>query len=188
KLARQWGAAHTFKADAPNLPKKIAAASQWLDAAVLTIPNAPSVTEALRTVRGSGKVLLFAHTRAGEVGETDFSRICLEEKDLIGSYSADFTLQAEVARLVFSRQLDVRPLITHQFPLKSTAAAIALASQPTAASMKVVVNQHLARDIHALKKVQKNPKKTFTTLSGKANMTPDAKKEHIRQKKTAKNG
>jgi L-iditol 2-dehydrogenase len=67
------------------------------------------------------------------------STICLDEKDLIGSYSSDFTLQAEVARLVFTRRLDVRPLITHHFPLAETAQAVALAAHPTAESLKILV-------------------------------------------------
>jgi L-iditol 2-dehydrogenase len=65
--------------------------------------------------------------------------ICLDEKDLIGSYSSDFTLQAEVARLVFSRRLDVRQLITHYLPLIETNKAVALAAQPTSDSLKVMV-------------------------------------------------
>jgi len=65
----------------------------------------------------------------------------VDEKDVIGSYSADFELQDEVARLVFSRKLDVRRLITHQFPLAHTAAAVELAAHPTADSLKVVVVQ-----------------------------------------------
>ena len=69
----------------------------------------------------------------------DLASICLDEKDLIGSYSSDFTLQPEVARLVFSRQLDVRPLITHYFPLAETAAAVALAASPTPDSLKILV-------------------------------------------------
>ena len=78
----------------------------------------------------------------GEVGRglsLDLASICLDEKDLIGSYSSDFTLQAEVARLVFSRRLDVRPLISHHFPLEQTPDAIALASRPTPDSLKIVV-------------------------------------------------
>jgi L-iditol 2-dehydrogenase len=71
--------------------------------------------------------------------QIDLATICLDEKDLIGSYSSDFTLQAEVARLVFSRRLDVRPLITHHFPLEETAEAIALAAQPTSDSLKIMV-------------------------------------------------
>jgi L-iditol 2-dehydrogenase len=58
---------------------------------------------------------------------------------LIGSYSSDFTLQDEVARLVFSRRLDVRRLITHHFPLLQTAAAVQLASRPTPSSLKIMV-------------------------------------------------
>jgi threonine dehydrogenase-like Zn-dependent dehydrogenase len=41
--------------------------------------------------------------------------------------------------LVFRRQLDVRPLVTHRFPLAETAAAIALASRPTPDSLKILV-------------------------------------------------
>jgi L-iditol 2-dehydrogenase len=48
-------------------------------------------------------------------------------------------LQDEVARLVFSRRLDVRPLISHRFPLEQTAAAIALAARPTPDSLKILV-------------------------------------------------
>ena len=67
----------------------------------------------------------------------------MDEKDLIGSYSSDFTLQAEVARLVFSRRLDVRPLITHYFPLAETAKAVALASRPASDSLKILVRSDL---------------------------------------------
>jgi L-iditol 2-dehydrogenase len=63
----------------------------------------------------------------------------VDEKDLLGSYSSDFTLQREVARLVFSRRLDVRQLISHRFPLEQTAAAVQLASEPTEDSLKIVV-------------------------------------------------
>ena len=69
----------------------------------------------------------------------DLASVCLDEKDLLGSYSSDFTLQDEVARLVFSRQLAVRSLITHRFPLEQTAEAVALAAHPTPDSLKIIV-------------------------------------------------
>ena len=97
------------------------------------------VREALGSVRGGGQVLVFAHTKRGAETPVDLATVCVDEKDLIGSYSADFRLQAEVARLVFSRKLDVRRLITHQFPLDQTAAAVNLAAHPTPDSLKVVV-------------------------------------------------
>ena len=51
------------------------------------------------------------------------------------------TLQGEAARLVFARKLDVRPLITHRFPLERTAEAIQLAACPHSGSLKIVVAQ-----------------------------------------------
>ncbi|HEY1662355.1 MAG TPA: alcohol dehydrogenase catalytic domain-containing protein [Verrucomicrobiae bacterium] len=78
---------------------------------------------------------------AGPGLELDYASICLDEKDLIGSYSSDFTIQDEVARLVFSRRLDIRPLITHHYPLEQTTGAIALAAKPTEKSLKIIIQQ-----------------------------------------------
>jgi L-iditol 2-dehydrogenase len=134
---------------------------------VIAVPSDAVVKQALQLVRSGGQVLLFAHTRRagssslsaagggegrGEVAapvsqittprfDLDLASVCLDEKDLLGSYSADFTLQAEVARLVFSRQLDVRPLISHRFPLEQTAAAVRLAAHPTPDSLKILIRQ-----------------------------------------------
>jgi len=81
---------------------------------------------------------MFAHTRRDERLELDPAAVCVDEKDVLGSYSADFTLQREVARLVFGQRLDVRPLITHRFALEESVAAIALAARPTEPSLKIV--------------------------------------------------
>lgn len=113
--------------------------TRGLDAAVLAVPADAALRQAVELVRGGGQILLFAHTKRGAMTELDLAQVCVDEKDLIGSYSADFTLQEEVAELVFSRKLDVRPLITHRFPLEQTAAAVALASKPAQDSLKIVV-------------------------------------------------
>jgi L-iditol 2-dehydrogenase len=132
-----------------------------LDSAIIAVPSDAAVAQALQLVRGGGQVLLFAHTKRGDgrwqmadgvqhstapnshlptpISQIDFASICLDEKDLIGSYSADFTIQHEAARLVFSRRLDVRQLITHRFPLEQTADAVALAANPKPDSLKVLV-------------------------------------------------
>jgi len=100
-----------------------------------------SKRKAQELVRGAGRVLLFAHTRRGTRAELDLSTICVDEKDLMGSYSSDLTLQAEAAQLVFTRRLDVRALITHRFPLERAAEAIQLAAQPKPGALKIVVAQ-----------------------------------------------
>jgi L-iditol 2-dehydrogenase len=162
QLAKKFGAKWTELAQSPNskvqsqVRKTLGFGQRTLDAAVLAVPSDAALEEAFRRVRGAGQILLFAHTKrpspnprtqesknpslpTSGLCSADLSRICVDEKDLLGSYSADFTLQREVARLVFSRQLDVRGLITHRFTLSETAAAVNLASHPTSESLKIIV-------------------------------------------------
>jgi L-iditol 2-dehydrogenase len=143
KLARRFGAPHALRADAPDLPAQIhrLTRGRGLDAAVIAVPVDAAVQQALTLIRGAGQVLLFAHTKRGAVAPLDYSSVCVDEKDLLGSYSSDFTLQPAVTRLVFTRKLDVRPLVTHRFPLAETAAAVTLAAHPQPNSLKVVVEQ-----------------------------------------------
>jgi L-iditol 2-dehydrogenase len=137
ELARSFGAKMVFQ---PNHRSEIMARKS-IDAAIVTAPSDAAVLQALDQVRGAGQLLLFAHTKRGAEISIDVSKICVDEKDIIGSYSSDITLQKEVARLVFSRKLDVRKLISHRFPLPQTSHAIALAANPTAESLKIVVVQ-----------------------------------------------
>jgi L-iditol 2-dehydrogenase len=101
--------------------------------------SAPFSLSAAGGGEGRGEVANFRSHLPSPDFTLDLASVCVDEKDLLGSYSSDFTLQREVARLVFSRQLDVRPLISHSFPLEQTAAAIQLASRPAADSLKILV-------------------------------------------------
>jgi len=162
KLAKKFGAKWTQKpevkgqnseAGTPSSILHPRSSAVRLDAAILAVPSDAALEDAFQRIRGAGQILLFAHTkRASPVTDQsanppvasglfglDLSRICVDEKDLLGSYSADFTLQREVSRLVFSRQLDVRSLITHRFPLEQTAAAVDLAAHPQPESLKILV-------------------------------------------------
>ena len=141
RLARQWGDQWALRADAPDFADQVRRLTKrtGLDAAVVAVPVDAVVLQAQDLVRGGGRVLVFAHTRRGVATELDLAKICVDEKDLLGSYSSDVTLQKQVARLVFSRQLDVRALVTHEFPLEATAAAVALAAKPQPDSLKVMV-------------------------------------------------
>ncbi|HVY71929.1 MAG TPA: alcohol dehydrogenase catalytic domain-containing protein [Verrucomicrobiae bacterium] len=143
-LAREFGAAAALRADAPDLAEQVKRLTRGrgLDAAVIAVPVDAAMHQALALTRGGGQVMLFAHTKRGAMTNVDLATVCVDEKDLLGSYSSDFTLQDEVAKLVFSRKLDVRRLITHTFPLDKTADAVALAAKPTPASLKVVVRSN----------------------------------------------
>jgi L-iditol 2-dehydrogenase len=138
-LARQFGADRILMGSelsraASHLPRGVC-----LDAAVVTAPSDDAVRTAQAMTRGGGAVLVFAHTTRNSTFTFDLSGICVDEKDLLGSYSADITLQRAVARLIFRRQLDVRRLITQRFGLYEAVDAIKLAASPTEESLKVMV-------------------------------------------------
>jgi L-iditol 2-dehydrogenase len=114
--------------------------SRGADAVLVAAPAPSLVLEALDAVRPGGRVMLFAATSRKDRAELPLAAICVDEKQLIGSYSADIDLQEESARLVFEHKLPLRELITHRFPLEGIEDAIALAYKPKPDSLKIVVN------------------------------------------------
>jgi L-iditol 2-dehydrogenase len=108
------------------------------DAVVLAVGNNGLIRPAMDAARPGGRVLLFAQTQRGEV-VIDPAAVCVDEKALLGSYSASVDLQEESVRFVMDREMDLERLISHRFPLQEAARALELAAHPQPASMKVVI-------------------------------------------------
>lgn len=140
-LAERFGA-RAFHPRENTLEKAILAASEGRGAdAVIVATNAPGlVQQALSISRPGAKVLLFAQTSRTEQIEISGADICVGERMLLGSYSADVDLQAESARLVFSGELPLESLISHRFALNDISRGIEVAQHPTPESLKVVVH------------------------------------------------
>ncbi len=114
--------------------------SRGADAVLVAAAASSLVPEALEAVRPGGRVMLFAQTSRKDHADLPLASICVDEKRLIGSYSADIDLQEESARLVFGRELPMRELITHRFPLERIEDAVELANHPRPDSLKIIVN------------------------------------------------
>jgi L-iditol 2-dehydrogenase len=108
------------------------------DAAILAVGGNGLIRTALDAVRPGGRVLLFAQTVRGEA-TIDPAAICVDEKTLLGSYSASVELQEESVRFVMGREIDLETLISHRFPLTSCVEALNLAAHPQPDSMKIVL-------------------------------------------------
>jgi L-iditol 2-dehydrogenase len=108
------------------------------DAVILAVGSNGLIRPAMDAVRPGGRVLLFAQTQRGEV-VVDPAAICVDEKALVGSYSAAVDLQDDSVRFVMSREMDLERLISHRFPLQDSARALELAAHPQPASMKIVI-------------------------------------------------
>jgi len=96
------------------------------------LPPSYQQSMAEAAVRRGGRVLLFAQTIPGEMIPVDLSQICVEEKTLIGSYSASIELQAKAAELIFSGTVKVAGLVTHRFDLDRILESIHVAAPPRA--------------------------------------------------------
>jgi L-iditol 2-dehydrogenase len=109
------------------------------DVVLLAAPQPKLVEEALAILRPGGRVLLFAHNDPVLRLEIQASAIGIEEKEILGAYSASVDDQAESAAIVFGRQLPLRQMISHRFPLERIAEAIELAAHPKEDTLKVVI-------------------------------------------------
>jgi L-iditol 2-dehydrogenase len=135
------GAAESFDPVEVSVQAEIMARTEGrgADAVLLAVPVPALVEEGLHMARPGGRVLLFAHNDPVMRVEFAAHHAGVEEKELLGSYSADADLQGESARLVFSRRLPLADLVTHTFPLEEFPRAIDLAAHPVADSCKVVI-------------------------------------------------
>src|SRR2546423_12869744 len=106
------------------------------DAVILAVAGNSLVRPAIDAARAGGRIMLFAQTQRTEVS-IDPAAICVDEKTLLGSYSASVDLQEENVRLVFSGEVDFTRLISHRFPLVQAIQALAVAANPGPDSMKV---------------------------------------------------
>jgi len=108
------------------------------DAVILAAAGNSLIRPAMGATRPGGRVLLFAQTQHGEA-MIDPAAVCVEEKSLLGSYSASVDLQEDSARFVLSREMNLERLISHRFPLTQWAEALRVAARPGPDSMKVVI-------------------------------------------------
>lgn len=108
------------------------------DAAILAVGGNGLIRSAMDAVRPGGRVLLFAQTARGEA-TIDPAAVCVDEKTLVGSYSASVELQQESVRFVMGREAPLQRLISHRFSLAESVEGLNLAAHPQPDSMKIVV-------------------------------------------------
>jgi L-iditol 2-dehydrogenase len=111
------------------------------DAVILAVAGNPLIRVAMDAARPGGRVMLFAQTQRGEA-IIDPAAVCVDEKTLMGSYSASVDVQDEALDLVlngYAQGFDLTRLISHRFPLSEAVAALAIASEPRPTSMKIMI-------------------------------------------------
>ena len=142
-VAARFGLDSPIDASQEDAIEVVRAASEGrgADAVILAAAGNALIRTAMDAARPGGRVLLFAQTQRGEA-TIDPAAVCVDEKTLLGSYSASVDIQDEALRLVFEgygQGYDLSRLVSHRFPLSEAVEAIALASEPKATSMKIMI-------------------------------------------------
>ncbi len=111
------------------------------DVTLVAVGSDKLIPLAMEATRPGGRVMLFASTQHGEA-IFDPAAVCMDEKTLMGSYSASVAIQDEGAQLVlddYKNGFDLTQLISHRFTLEEAVKGIHLASNPQPDSMKIVI-------------------------------------------------
>ena len=142
-IAAQFGLTHPIDARGDVVgAAKAATEGRGADVVLVAVGADALIAMAMDAVRPGGRVMLFASTQHG-TAPFDPAAVCMDEKTLMGSYSASVAIQEEGIDLVFSGyrdgSLDLTKLISHRFSLDECAEAIHLASNPKPDSMKIVM-------------------------------------------------
>jgi L-iditol 2-dehydrogenase len=140
KLAREFGLAETVN---PNRTDAVAHMKQLTsgrgaDCVIVAVGGNSLIRPAMDATRPGGRVMLFAQTQHTDVA-IDAAAVCMDEKTLMGSYSASVDIQDETVDLVFNGGIAFEKLISHKFSLSRAVEAIHLASNPQPDSMKIVI-------------------------------------------------
>jgi L-iditol 2-dehydrogenase len=140
-MSLRFGAAATFDPRTVDVAGEVRRNNGGIgaDVVLLAAPDPKLVSIALGIARPGGRVLLFAQNDPSMLIQFPAAAIGVEEKEILGSYSASVALQEQSAQLVFTRGFLFQELVSHRFPLEEIEKAFTIASHPTENSLKVVV-------------------------------------------------
>ena len=139
-ISTSFGLDNTIDASRKNVVEAVREQTEGrgADAVILAVGGDRLIRPAMDAARPGGRVLLFAQTSRGEVA-IDPASVCVDEKTLLGSYSASVEVQDEAVRFVMSREMELDRLISHRFALERGVEALDRAAHPQPDSMKIVI-------------------------------------------------
>ena len=140
-MSRRFGAKAALDASKEDVPREVRALTdgRGADCAILAAVGPDAFAQAVAATRPGGRIMVFSATSAGETAVVELGLLCVAEKEILTSYSSSADIQDLSAQLVFGREIEVRPLVTHQLPLDRAKEAIDLAARPRPGVLKVVV-------------------------------------------------
>jgi L-iditol 2-dehydrogenase len=140
RIGSSFGLDQTIDASQANVVERVREMTEGrgADAVILAVGGNALIRTAMDAARPGGRILLFAQTQHGEA-TIDPAAICVDEKTLVGSYSASVDLQDDSVHFVMNREMDLERLVSHRFQLAESPKALDLAAHPQPSSMKIMI-------------------------------------------------
>ena len=135
------GAIESFNPTDGKLVEQIKARTEGrgADAVLVAVAHPSVVVDALAAARPGGRILLFAANDPVTRIEFPAAAVGIDEKEILGSYSAAVDIQEAGADLVLKKKLPVMDIVTHRFPLARIQEGLDLAAKPAEESLKVLI-------------------------------------------------
>ena len=140
-VSLRLGAVESFDPISGKLEEEIRVRTggRGADVVLVAVAHPSVVVDALAAARPGGRVLLFAANDPVTKIEFPAAAVGIDEKEILGSYSAAVDIQESAASLVLERKLPVMEIVTHRFPLARIQEGLELAARPTEDSLKVLI-------------------------------------------------
>jgi L-iditol 2-dehydrogenase len=96
------------------------------DTVILTVVNEEILNKCSNYIRDGGKILIFAGVVDNEIVKININDLYKREISIIGSYSSSPKHLSKALKLISHKDIDVKSLITHRFPLEEIEKAVEL--------------------------------------------------------------
>src|SRR5260221_1152955 len=135
------GALESFNPSDGKLVEQMKARTEGrgADAVLVAVAHPSVVVDALAATRPGGRVLLFAANDPVTRIEFPAAAVGIDEKEILGSYSAGVDIQEAGADLVLKKKLPVMNIVTHGFPLTRIKEGLDLSATLRAESLKILI-------------------------------------------------
>lgn len=142
KIAQDHGASATIDAENQNVPKRFKELNKGrgADIVIMTVPSEVTIQQSYEAIAPGGTILFFTSTKPDVNTEINFWDLWTQEITIRFSYGADYRDLHTALKWIEHNRIDVKPLITHTFPLSETSKGFMLTANPKEGSLKSIIH------------------------------------------------
>lgn len=143
KAAKRLGADLTVNPETESIMDVVKKATdgRGADVVIVTAPNVNAYLTGIELCRKGGTLCIFAPTQPKDFMRLSPNKLFFSEIKLVPSYSTSHTETRTALKLIQTKRIAAKKLITHRFPLSKTAEAFQKAAKSKECIKIVVLNE-----------------------------------------------